>query len=298
MLKSIKNLLAPVFLKGDNKLSNADPSIDRYLCNYTISNAIKNGTPFLASRIGWLEAYSVGEYDQTGRLSSGIRAKLWNTPGIFPETDELFTSFYRIFTRAIGFADLLGLLQCPYEKITIEKHAKSPLLCSIADLEPYFSPAPWSAHLEGKKVLVVHPFEKSINKQFSEFRENIFINKSILPEFHLITLRPPQTLCGNHDGYRDWVHAYKVTVEKIARIDFDVAIVGSGSYGLPIGAFIKEMGKVCVHLGGAVQNLFGITGGRWMEMPSFRALLNPYWVRPLEEERPPNWKTAENGCYW
>jgi hypothetical protein len=81
-------------------------------------------------------------------------------------------------------------------------------------------------------------------------------------------------------------------------MDFDVAIVGSGSYGLPIGAFIKEMGKVCVHIGGAVQNLFGITGGRWIEMPRFRALLNPYWVRPSEEERPPNWKSAEGGCYW
>lgn len=252
----------------------------------------------MASRIGWLEAYSVGEYDKTGHLSSGIRAKLWNTPGIFPATDELFGRFYNIFTRAIGCADLLGLLQCPYEKITIEKHAKSPLLCSIGDLEPYFSPTPWSAHLEGKKVLIVHPFEKSIKRQYIEFRENIFINKAILPEFQLITLRPPQTLCGNSDGYRDWVHAYNSTIQKISGIDFDVAIVGSGSYGLPLGAFIKEMGKVCVHLGGAVQNLFGITGGRWMEMPSFRALMNPYWVKPLEEERPPNWITAENGCYW
>jgi hypothetical protein len=284
--------------KQSGKLLRAAPEIDQYLCNYAIGNAILNRTPFLASRLGWLESYAVGEYDEIGKMSSGIKGKLWNTPGIFPETDELFERFHKIFTEAISHSDLLGLLKCPYEKSTIVRHGKLPLLCELRDLEPYFSPTPWSAHLKGKKVLVVHPFQKSIEQQYRKSREKIFIHPLILPEFDLITLRPPQTICGNRDGFVDWVDAYKSTVEKIGKIKFDVAIVGSGSYGLPLGAFIKSLGKVCVHLGGSTQNLFGITGGRWMKMPQFRAMLNPYWVRPLEEERPPNWEKAENGCYW
>jgi hypothetical protein len=284
--------------KEQGKLSLAVPDVDQYSCNYAIANALENGTPFLASRLGWLESYAVGEFDELGKISNGIRRKLWNTPGIFPETDELFEQFHRIFTSGIAHADLLGLLHCPYEKRSIERHGKSPLLCKLSDLEPYFSPNPWSAHLKGRRVLVIHPFYKSIEQQYRASRERIFINPSILPEFDLITLRPPQTICGNTDGFVDWVDAYESTVERIGKINFDVAIVGSGSYGLPLGAYIKGMGKVCVHLGGSTQNLFGITGSRWMKMPQFRAMMNPYWVRPLEEERPPNWEKAEKGCYW
>lgn len=280
------------------KLRFADPNIDQYTSNYAIANSIENGIPFLASRLGWLESYAVGEFDELGKISHGIRGKLWNTPGIFPETDMLFERFHRIFTSAIGHADLLGLLQCPYEKSSIERHGNSPLLCKLSDLEPYFSATPWSAHLKERRVLVIHPFQKSIEQQYRVSRERIFINPSILPEFDLMTLRPPQTICGNTDGFTDWVDAYESTVERIGKINFDVAIVGSGSYGLPLGAFIKSMGKVCVHLGGSTQNLFGITGSRWMQMPQFKAMLNPYWVRPLEEERPPNWEKAEKGCYW
>jgi len=286
--------------KKNNSLKEliAQPNVDNHISNYAVANAIVNSTPFLASRLGWLESYAVGEYDEHGKISHGIREKLWNTPGIFPETDDLFERFHGIFTKGIADADLLGLLQCPYEKCTIELHGKSPLLCKLSDLEPYFSPTPWSEHLKGRKVLVIHPFQKSIEKQYGASRGKIFINQSILPEFDLVTLRPPQTICGNTDGFRDWVDAYESTVEKIGKINFDVAIVGSGSYGLPLGAFIKSIGKVCVHLGGATQNLFGITGSRWMKMPQFRVLMNPYWVKPLEEERPPNWEKAEKGCYW
>jgi len=280
------------------KLELCEANINSYLCNYAISNAIVNRLPLLASRLGWLESYAVGEYDAYGKISRGIRMKLWNTPGIFPESDALFERFHGIFTSGIAQADLLGLLHSPYEKSSIERHGKSPLLCKLSDLEPYFSPNPWSAHLKGRRVLVIHPFQKSIEQQYGTSREKIFINPSLLPEFDLITLRPPQTICGNTDGFMDWVDAYESTIDKIGRINFDVAIVGSGSYGLPFGAFIKNMGKVCVHLGGSTQNLFGITGSRWMKMPQFRAMMNQHWVRPLEEERPPNWELAEKGCYW
>lgn len=298
VIKRLYSLIQKSSSGGSIKTLEYEPNLDGHFANYAISNAIINRVPFLASRLGWLESYAVGEYDETGKLSDGIRHKLWDTPGIFPETYELFLRFHKIFTESIAQADLLGLLKCPYEKSTIETYGESPLLCNLSDLEPYFSPTPWSAHLKGKKVLVVHPFQKSIQQQYRVGREKIFINQSVLPEFDLITLRPPQTICGNTDGFVDWVEAYESTMGKIGKIDFDVAIVGSGSYGLPIGAYIKSLGKTCVHLGGSTQNLFGITGNRWMKMPQFRAMMNPYWVRPLDEERPQNWENAENGCYW
>ncbi len=86
--------------------------------------------------------------------------------------------------------------------------------------------------------------------------------------------------------------------ERIRCIDFDIAIIGAGAYGLPLASFIKNMGKKAIHLGGATQLLFGIKGKRWDNLPYFRKLYNENWVRPLPDEIPDNFQAVESGCYW
>ena len=84
--------------------------------------------------------------------------------------------------------------------------------------------------------------------------------------------------------------------KEISKIEFDIAILGCGAYGFPLAAYIKRKGKKAVHLGGSTQLLFGIFGKRW-ETSHF-SLINKYWVRPAEDERPKNYKSIEDGCYW
>lgn len=273
-------------------------NLDPHMTCYGIAAALVNKKPFLVSRLGWFETYSIGYRDSHGEISEGLRNKMWNTPGIFPATGQEFEKFYLNYTRAMKSIDILALMECPYEKAVITKHAPDALLCKLRDLEPYYQPVPWSQYLEGLRVLVVHPFADSIEKQYATARAGLFVGKNILPEFHLSTLKPPQTLCGNTDGYRSWSDALDALLEKIAALTFDVAILGCGAYGLPAGASIRTLGKTCIHLGGATQALFGIRGGRWDSMGVFRLLMNDHWCRPSEEERPPNWETAEKGCYW
>jgi len=263
-----------------------------------ISKAITDQRPLLVSRLGWLESYFIGYYKKNTIISEELRNKLWDTPGIFPATDQEFKSFYKEYTQCMPEVDLLGLMQCPYEKYLVENYMPKSLLCGLSDLEPYYHPVPWTKYLCGKRVLVIHPFAKSIRSQYVANRENIFLNKEILPEFDLTTIIPPQTLCGNTGGFSSWTEALQALKDQVSKQSFDVAIIGCGSYGLPIGAFIKKMGKVSVHIGGATQILFGIRGGRWDSMPIFQHMMNESWVRPLEEERPPNWQKAEKGCYW
>ena len=86
--------------------------------------------------------------------------------------------------------------------------------------------------------------------------------------------------------------------DQIGKINFDVAIIGAGAYGLSLGAFIKRSGRQAIHLGGAVQILFGIKGARWNAEPEVSKLFNEYWVRPLPSEAPAQYKLVENGCYW
>ena len=80
--------------------------------------------------------------------------------------------------------------------------------------------------------------------------------------------------------------------------EFDVAILGCGAYGMPVGAHVKKIGKVAIHMGGATQLLFGVSGKRWRDQPAFRAIMTDAWRPPLEIERPPGWETIEDGCYW
>ena len=57
---------------------------------------------------------------------------------------------------------------------------------------------------------------------------------------------------------------------EISEIDFEIAIIGAGAYGLPLGAFIKKIGRQAIHLGGATQILFGVRRARWEVDPFFR----------------------------
>lgn len=52
--------------------------------------------------------------------------------------------------------------------------------------------------------------------------------------------------------------------KKISTIDFDIASIGCGAYGLPLAGFImEELHKKAIYMGGGTQWLFGIKGRRW-----------------------------------
>ena len=80
--------------------------------------------------------------------------------------------------------------------------------------------------------------------------------------------------------------------------DFDVAIIGAGSYGLPLGRHIKRSGKQAIHRAGNTQLMFGIRGRRWEELSPYKALIDNSWVRPAESETPKGSDGVERGAYW
>jgi len=82
------------------------------------------------------------------------------------------------------------------------------------------------------------------------------------------------------------------------KINFDVAIVGTGASSLPIASHAKKLGKQGIHLGGATQILFGIKGKRWDNMKKVNVYYNEYWKRPSPEEIPEKGHLVEDGCYW
>jgi len=288
-------------LDGNQRSDGSDPlvpNLSAHLVCCGIGGAIRERRPFLVSRLGWFETYSIGHWESQGILNDSLRERMWNNPGIFPATDQGFEKFRVTYTEAMKAVDILGLMKCPYEKAVVTRHAAKAMLCEIGDLEPYYHPVPWSKYLAGLRVLVVHPFAASIESQYRKHRNTLFLDPGVLPEFELLTVLPPQTLSGNTGGFSSWSEALVALLDRIADKAFDVAIIGCGAYGLPAGAFVKTLGKVGIHLGGPTQMLFGVRGGRWDAMAGGRLLTNDHWCRPSPEERPPNWKNVEGGCYW
>ena len=111
-------------------------------------------------------------------------------------------------------------------------------------------------------------------------------------------IKSPQSLAGNRP-HSSWKESLEITKEKINNESFDIALLGCGAYGLPLVNHIKtNLNKTTIYIGGGLQIMFGIMGKRWDEMEEISSLYNENWVRPSEEEIPPNSQVVENGCYW
>ena len=133
-------------------------------------------------------------------------------------------------------------------------------------------------------------------------RNLLFTNQNVLPEFDLITIKAVQSIGGVSDTYDNWFDALESMKKSILKCDFDVAIIGCGAYGFMLASFIKELGKVAIHIGGATQLLFGIKGHRWTDHPAaypeVTKMMNEHWIFPDERDRPKAASAVENACYW
>ena len=165
---------------------------------------------------------------------------------------------------------------------------------------PYLSATPWMKHLENKKVLVISPFSCTIEEQYRLKREKLFENKSMLPKFDLIVLKAVQSAAGIQEGcgYKSWFDALDFMCSEINKIDFDIALIGAGSYGISLAAYIKKIGKKSIQTAGGTQLLFGIKGKRWDNDPVISSLYNEHWTRPSPSETPNSSSRIESGCYW
>ena len=301
---------------------------DRQSSNDKIYELLASGKPCMIARFGTTEINCINNYLCVHSRKSYYR-RIWeyitdntHTPwwyedhfktmsiysGIFPvcqNTAEKFSERYLLDTPEI---DLLACHQY-YEKFM-------PLRDDIQRVQlemlyPFFVERPWTRILKGKKVLVVHPFVDTMKSQYQK-RELLFSNPDILPEFELKTLKAVQTIAGTKSEFASWFEALKYMEDEIDKIDFDIAIVGCGAYGLPLAAHVKRIGKQAVHIAGGTQLLFGILGKRWTEQYQgfwhyrpgidisldYHPLFNKYWVYPSQNEKPKDSEKVEGSCYW
>lgn len=238
--------------------------------------------------------YITHKTDSLG-YGKSTRYTMGNNAGFFPITDSNLDQFSKLMINCMSMLDVLGSWQ--KNELIFVNELENTVKVPLGDLEPYFHVNPWSEILKGKKVLVIHPFEESIMEQYKK-REWLFADKRVLPEFDLQIIKAVQSIAGNPTGFDSWFDAFEFMKSEIDKCDFDIAIMGCGAYGFPLSAYVKSIGKKAVHLGGATQMLFGIKSKSWEDDSHFHYLINEYWVRPKETERPANYKQVEGGRYW
>ena len=107
---------------------------------------------------------------------------------------------------------------------------------------PLSTPHTWYEALRGKKVLVVHQYVKTIRAQYDK-RVEFHKGQGPLPDFELIQYRPVNSAGGRNDHYSCWSEALQHMIDDISQIDFDVALLGCGVYGIPLSAHIKPKNR-------------------------------------------------------
>lgn len=318
-LKSLRKLYSKTF--GGYQLPPLQREEDPDKASEMIYNLLSDDKPCMIARFGSTEMSAIINYlgvnSQQHSIWKFIQGKQpewwWNKnimnqmqqwSGFFPPTPENMQRFGEMMIEDAKEVDILGSwLQ---QEIYITNNILQLKKVGILLLEPFWSEQPWSRVLKDKKILVIHPFAQTIERQYKK-RELLFKNPNILPQFKLTTIKAVQSL-GGSDQFNNWFEALDWMKEEMDKVDYDICLIGCGAYGFPLAAHAKRKGKKAVHLGGSLQLLFGIRGKRW-EDPNYGIktlkrkgaypnLINEHWCKPNNSEKPSTAANVEGECYW
>ena len=283
---------------------------------YYLKEKILSGVPFMLSRFGCGVIGSAIDYTLRlspktfldyilGRIDSiDLQKHTINSvcvgDGFYPGKHKEIMKYGKLICDSLSKIDAFATI-IKQERF-FDNELSDKIRCRFRDLEPFHYNSPWTSALKGKKVLIIHPFVNTIRYQFENNREKLFANPDCLPDFDLKLLRAVQDKkisTDPYDQYDTWFDAYHFLCSEVDKIDFDVAILGCGGYGMPLAAYIKHKGKQALHLGGGTQYLFGIKSKRADEANTeIVSFYNDFWIRPLQEDTPIGFEKIEGGCYW
>jgi hypothetical protein len=288
-----------------------------------IYDILSSGKPCMIARYGYTELDAVcnylgvrsGKKDVIGFIKGEPKQWWWSQyviehmrmwTGFFPATPDMLSKFGELMLEDSKQLDVIGSWRESEQYVCPENVKK----VRLSLLEPWLSRNPWSRVLEGKRVLVIHPFATTIKQQYAR-REKLFKNQLVLPQFKSLRVIPAvQSIGGGAAGFKSWFDALEWMKSEMDKEAYDVALIGCGAYGFPLAAHAKRTGHQAVHLGGALQLMFGIRGKRWDDKivhggerygipeDAYTSMYNEYWVRPSSEETPTTANQVEGGCYW
>lgn len=280
-----------------DKKVNGQVILDHDTTQKYIYDKIMEGRPFALCRPGFSEVGFVMQYinDIVLKKDNIKKKKMYS----FFRNDEEIQRYVQMVTDDSGDADIMAWwTDCVMEDWFLKTYSPNARIINAAFIDPYFGDFPWTAALEGKRVLIVSPFTELIKEQYKK-RELLFKNARVLPEMQLDTLQSVwYTGVGTNDAFESWFDALDYLYDEIMKRTFDVCILSCGPFGFDLATMIKRAGRIGIHMGGCLQIWFGIKGSRWEQWDEFNSLYNEHWVRPSKSEMPKRSEILDDNCYW
>jgi len=275
--------------------------------NLYIKEIIQQNKPFFIGRIAGCEL-KVASFFQRGNLFDIVDElkELENNAGIYTKDNESLDKYTRELISAYDNCTVIAEWEQDGkvfahtgsgQEYIAKRTPKTPKI-DARSLEPYYFKENWMVELKGKKILIVHPFSKTFQKQVTNLKR-IFPGKEWFEDCTFEFIQPPLTLAGNHEN-KDWQEHLDPFLKSLREIkDYDLALVAAGGYGMLIADYIfKNLGKSVMYIGGALQLFFGVIGKRWFDNKEILKLVNDEWIRPDKDDKPDNCVRVEKGCYW
>ena len=281
-------------------------------------------TPFSVVRIGNTEGYFLQEYLHGRTLHNEWYKWMFIIAGIFPNTDEYLRTVWseKVLSALKNsdvsmFVDISGEIERDHsmDSFYIEHpHCYQDDCCVLdagflvgKDIHRVHCEVPWTTKLQGKKVLVISPFEKTIKTQWSK-KELVWddaVDKMNGFELVDVIKAPfhPMVDDTNLNGKESWYEVAEMYMNKMDQYDYDVVLIGAGAYAPVLADHAKKSGKIGITICGALQLLFGIMGPRWVDYPCYfpwKKMFNEHWIYPLNDDKPKNnhLMTSIENSYW
>ena len=303
-----------IIMQDSKKIYNEVPTITLKHSNDGLINMINSGKKILISRMGE-ETGGLAILSQFNKLPDGIKLHeiitlVTTYAGIYSKDSKDYKDYAELYfqillnSSAISyFPPNISQLRSYTEVNFFNNFPNIPPLHNET-LEPYYAImdgiTPWTHSLIDKKVLIVHPFVESFQNQLKNTFE-IFPGKPIFLENQkFVFYKPYNTAAGNHI-HKNWKETFQKMCSEIAVLDFDIALLGCGGYGIPLSGFIYDsLGKSAIYVGGGLQLLFGVMGERWNSTDMWKDIIKENdckFIRPSKNENLPN-KELLGDCYW
>lgn len=272
-----------------------------------IQELINKELPFFIGRLSGNETLLCGLYLNNYPISSDLHTSMCINAGILIKNQEDLNKYVTQYVDSVKNCNLLAIwteggmyAQCKlfYDFLhnKISKTFSDKYIHSRSIEFYYHLNNLHFKSIKNKNILVISSHVNTINNQIC--KNDFLFPKKIFENCNFIVVLPPQQHCGNTDG-RTWDVHFEEFKTKIKDINFDIALVSCGGFGMIICNYIfSELQKSAIYVGGSLQLLFGIMGKRWEENLTVRLLKNNYWCYPRDEDKPKNYNLIENGCYW
>ncbi len=283
------------------------PCLDLKASNMYLIDLIKTGEPFFISRLG---GEIINSYNYMVNKKLTYTGTLDVNAGIYIKNDMDLKIYYQMYYNAVKNSDAIAIFNFIPQIVSHEQYFMNNIKLqglSSRSLEPFYlileNEIPWSHHLLGKKILIVSPFVDSFQKQLKN-GFNMFVDptKRIFhKDQEFVFYKSFNTLAGNHI-HSNWIETFNIMCEDISKLDFDIALLSCGGYGMPLSNYIKNnLKKSVIYVGGGLQLLFGVAGMRWLSHPIIGKIIMQnmkQFIRPSGDEIVRNKHMVENGCYW